>query len=621
MATALLLTRKLKQHTIMFKYLLTLCCLTAWLLPAGAQYTTGNAHSHNDYLQARPFALAFEKGYGSIEADVFERNGELYVAHTAAEIDTARTLRRLYLQPLQQMLEEKKGVFGESKQVLQILIDFKTAGVPTMQALLQQLQAFPAVTAHPRVQLVISGSRPDVSLWSSYPPYIYFDGLPAVQYTAEQLQRIPLFSDNFRNYTQWNGKGSLVKEDKAKIDAVLGKVHGLQKKFRFWATPDEVNAWKTMINLGVDYINTDKVDELANYLQRRVQAQYQATAPHPVYTPKYRNNDGNTRVKNVILLIGDGMGLAQIYSGYTANFGHLNLFQLLNIGFSKTSSSNSYITDSAAGATAMASGKKTNNRYIGVDATGVRLPAIPDLIAPMKMASGLISSGDITDATPAAFYGHVKDRSMSKEIAQDFLHSPVNLMIGAGGKHFTAIGGQLQAKGYRYATQLSALDTIRGNRYLVLADSAALTMQKGRGDFLQRSLKKALQTLSPQKEGFFLMLESAQIDWGGHANSVPYLTTEMLDFDRTIGAALEFADSNGETLVIVTADHETGGLSLLDGSISKGYVDGAFSTTDHSGILVPVFAYGPRSMSFRGVYENTAIFEKIMQAIRQSRSK
>lgn len=605
----------------MLRYLFTLYCFTITLLPAQAQYTTANAHSHNDYLQAKPFTLAFDRGFGSVEADVFERNGELYVAHTAAEIDSARTLRRLYLQPLQQMIEEKKGVFGESKQTLQLLIDFKTAGVPTMQALLQQLQAFPAITGNPRIQLVISGSRPDVSLWNNYPSYILFDGQPAVQYTAEQLRRIPLFSDSFRNYTQWNGKGTLVKEDKTKLEAVLSKTHGLQKKFRFWATPDEVNAWKTMMNLGVDYINTDKVDELANYLQRRIQAQYQASAPHPVYTPQYRNNDRPARVKNVILLIGDGMGLAQIYSGYTANFGNLNLFQLLNIGFSKTSSSSSYITDSAAGATAMASGKKTNNRYVGVDATGVRLPAIPDLIAPLKMSSGLISSGDITDATPAAFYGHVKDRSLSKDIAQDFLNSPVSLMIGSGGKHFSPISEQLAQKGFRYATQLSALDTISGGKYLVLADSAALTIQKGRGDFLQHSLKKALQTLSTNKEGFFLMLESAQIDWGGHANSVPYLTTEMLDFDRTIGAALQFADTNGETLVIVTADHETGGLSLLDGNISKGYVDGQFSTTDHSGILVPVFAYGPRSMNFRGVYENTEIFEKIMQAIRQSRSK
>ncbi|AWO00970.1 hypothetical protein DLD77_04265 [Chitinophaga alhagiae] len=279
----------------MLRHLFTaLCCLLA-LLPAAAQYTTANAHSHNDYLQARPFQLAFDRGFGAVEADVFERNGELYVAHTAAEIDTARTLRRLYLQPLQQMIMEKRGVFAEEgkdamlkrvaagwatqgnaaaqntlaagNRTLLLLIDFKTAGVPTMQALLQQLQNFPLITSHPQVQLVISGSRPDAALWQNYPPYILFDGLPNASYTAEQLQRIPLFSDNFRSYASWNGRDDLPAQDEANITAVVSKVHALQKKFRFWATPDTNAAWAAMMRLGVDYINTDQVNGLADYLQ------------------------------------------------------------------------------------------------------------------------------------------------------------------------------------------------------------------------------------------------------------------------------------------------------------------------------------------------------------------
>lgn len=280
----------------MLRHLITALCCLITLLPARAQYTTANAHSHNDYLQARPFRLAFDRGFGSVEADVFERNGELYVAHTAAEIDTARTLRKLYLQPLQQMIEEKRGVFAEEREqwdamrkrvavgwatrenakhlplastspTLLLLIDFKTSGVPTMQALLQQLQDFPLITSHPRVQLVISGNRPDAALWQEYPPYILFDGLPNASYTAEQLQRIPLFSDNFRSYTQWKGQNGLPAQDEAKIAAVVNKAHGLQKKFRFWATPDTATAWAAMMRLGVDYINTDQVNGLADYLQ------------------------------------------------------------------------------------------------------------------------------------------------------------------------------------------------------------------------------------------------------------------------------------------------------------------------------------------------------------------
>jgi alkaline phosphatase len=594
--------------------LLLICCFAA---SAQAQYTAANAHSHNDYLQPAPFEAAFARNFGSIEADVFEKDGELFVAHTAAEISSGRTLRALYLEPMLARIKEQKGIFGESKQSLQLLIDFKTAGVPTMQALIQQLEKYPEITSSPKVQIVISGSRPGPELWNNYPAYILFDGVPSQTYTTGQLQRIPLFSDNFRSYTQWNGKGYLVPEDLEKVQSVLKKVHGMQKKFRFWATPDEVNAWKTMINLGVDYINTDKVEGLADYLRKRVQAQYQATAPHKVYTPSYRNNDKTSKVKNVILLIGDGMGLAQIYAGYTANFGELNLFKLLNIGFSKTASFNNYITDSAAGGTAMASGKKTHNRAVGVDAVSAPLPNIPDLIAPLGMQSALISCGDITDATPGAFYGHNKERSMNAAIAKDFLQSPVSILIGSGGKHFLPIREQLEQKGYSFSTSLSALDTIRSKKFVVLADSAGLSIQKGRGDFLVRAFRKATQTLSGGKKGFFLMEEGAQIDHGGHLNSVPYLTTEMLDFDQAVGEALRFADSNGETLVIITADHETGGLSLLDGDIKKGYVDGQFSTSDHTAIMVPVFAYGPHSMDFRGVYENTELFEKIMRIIRR----
>ncbi|MRG48831.1 alkaline phosphatase [Chitinophaga sp. SYP-B3965] len=597
----------------MLRNIYTLVCLLGLLTPALAQqYTTSNAHSHNDYEQPKPFAMAFARNFGSMEADVWERNGELYVAHNQKDIDSSRTLKALYLQPLQKMIEMRKGIFA-TKAELQLLIDFKTTGVPTMKALVEILSAFPAITSHPQVKIVISGSRPDAALWEQYPSYILFDGIPTVNYTPAQLRRIHMISDNFRSYTQWNGKGSIVKEEKQPIEAVIKKVHALGKKFRFWATPDNINTWKTMMNLGVDYLNTDKVDSLADYLEKRSSAEYKGTEAYQLYKPTYRNNDKRSPVKNVILLIGDGMGLAQIYAGYTGNFGQLNLLQLLNIGFSKTTSEDSYITDSAAGATAMASGKKTNNRHVGVDATGVALTTIPDLIAPLGMKSAIISSGDITDATPGAFFGHNKERYQMDSIALGMLKSPVSILIGAGAQHFSPITEQLKNRGYSFHTDL---ESATGQQFIALNDSSKRTIYQGRGNFLNRALQKSLQTLSYNKNGFFIMEEGAQIDLGGHSNSVPYLTSEMLDFDKAIGAALQFADTNGETLVIITADHETGGLSLLDGNIERGYVDGAFSTGDHSGIMVPVFAYGPHSMDFRGVYENTAIFDKIMRVIK-----
>ena len=139
-------------------------------------------------------------------------------------------------------------------------------------------------------------------------------------------------------------------------------------------------------------------------------------------------------------------------------------------------------------------------------------------------------------------------------------------------------------------------------------------MLDGRGDWLQQALAKTIKVLSKRKEGFFLMAEGAQVDYGGHDNNIAYVSTEVMDFDKTIGDALRFADKDGETLVIVTADHETGGLTLLDGDYTKGYVSGQFSTNDHTALPVQVFAYGPQSFRFRGVYENTALFKKILDS-------
>ena len=137
-------------------------------------------------------------------------------------------------------------------------------------------------------------------------------------------------------------------------------------------------------------------------------------------------------------------------------------------------------------------------------------------------------------------------------------------------------------------------------------------MLEGRGDFLPNVTKMALDKLSKNKNGFFLMVEGAQIDWGGHDNDTDYLITELLDFDKTIGVALDFAAKNAETLVIVTADHETGGFTLStdDGDYNK--IKPTFSTGGHSATMVPIFAKGPGEENFGGIYKNTALFKKMM---------
>lgn len=593
-------------------------------LTAGAQtsaYTTLSAHAHNDYEHPIPFLTAYYRHYGSIEADVYERNGQLLVAHNEEDIRPERTLEKLYLQPLQEQIRKNGGTaFKNSKDTLQLMIDFKTVGVPTLKALVNILERYPEITNTPTITITISGDQPVPALWDQYPSYIHFDGKRELRYTAAQAKRIPMYSVDVKVFTNWNGKGLIVKAEREKMQHWIDSVHQADKKVRFWGTADNVNTWKTLMNMGVNYIGTDFVEDLASFLTNRKSLEYDGTAaPHTLYPARYVNNDSLTQVNNVILLIGDGMGLTQIYAGFTGNRGQLNLLQMRNIGFSKTYSSDSYITDSAAGGTAMATGQKTNNRYIGVDNTGVRLNPIPDIIAPKGYKSGLISAGDITDATPAAFYGHVPERSLEDTIAANFLSSPVSIMIGGGAKHFNQrkdglnMPALLQEKGYVFSTRLEDLDTLRASKYLVLDKRAELPMMGGRGNFLAHSLEKSIATL---RQKFFIMAEGAQIDYGGHVNNLPYVATEMMDFDEAIGAAMKFADEDGHTLVIVTADHETGGLSLLDGNISRGYVDGNFSSNDHSAVMVPVFAYGPHSLDFRGVYENTEIFKKIIALLK-----
>jgi alkaline phosphatase len=596
-----------------------LFCTFAFFNKISAQdavhYTTAQAHSHNDYEQNIPFLRAYYQQFGSIEADIFLKNDSIFVAHEASHIKPENTLQTLYLKPIAAKIQENKGsIYPDKKMGLQLLIDLKTPAKETMAALIRELQPYENLLA-PKgtVKVVLSGNIPDAGEFSTYPPYLFFDGRPEIPYTKQQLERVGLISQSFAKYTDWNGKGILTKNHKNALEEVIKNVHAQGKKIRFWATPDHVNAWKMLMNLGVDYLNTDKVEELGPYLRGRKDAEFRLEKTHALYKPTYLNNDKPGKVKNVILLIGDGMGLTQIYAGMTANHGVLNLSQFLNMGFSKTSSADSYITDSAAGGTAMATGKKARNRAIGVDTNNVVLTNLPDKIAQFGVKSGIISAGSITDATPASFFAHQPERSMEAEIAHDFLKSRAEILIGGGSEHFekNKVADTLRSRGVQVSYNWQDLEKMK-MPFVLLDNSKTVSMLKGRGNFLTESFKKAVESLEPNKNGFFMMAEGAQIDYGGHANLVPYVVTEMLDFDQLIGEAMRFADSNGETLVIVTADHETGGLTLLDGDLQKGYVDGNFSTNDHTSVMVPVFAYGPHSLDFRGVYENTEIFSRIL---------
>lgn len=232
-------------------------------------YTTANAHSHNDYEKPSPFWEAYKNKFGSIEADIFLDNGELVVAHDREQVKKRFTLDSLYLKPLQQSIQANKGfVYADPKRQLQLMIDLKTEGVPTLKALVDRLSTYPALTKCPTLQITISGNRPPEADFTSYPAWILFDGELQKNYTKEQLERIPMFSDNFTKYSSWKGEGEIPQNDRMNIQALIEKVHAMGKKIRFWNAPDNLKSWKTFIGLDVDYINTDHISELTAFVKK-----------------------------------------------------------------------------------------------------------------------------------------------------------------------------------------------------------------------------------------------------------------------------------------------------------------------------------------------------------------
>lgn len=335
------------------------------------------------------------------------------------------------------------------------------------------------------------------------------------------------------------------------------------------------------------------------------------------FTQKFKSK----KPKNVIMMIGDGMGVAHVYAGYTANGGHLFLDNFKYIGFSKTQSSNKYITDSAAGGTALSTGHKTYNGAIGVNNDTVAIETILEMAEKKGLATGLVSTSAITHATPASYIAHQGSRGSYEDIAADFLKTDIDVFIGGGYKHFAErkdkrdLTKELQANGYQVLRNMDDIAKVKSGKLAGLTADEHNEVYPTRKMNLPLSTQTALNILDQNKKGYFIMIEGSQIDWGAHQNNTIYIVNEMLDFDRTIGKALEFAAKDGETLIVVTADHETGGFALVGGDMKTGKVKGAFTTGEHTGVMVPVFAYGPGAENFTGVMKNTDIAKKIMKLL------
>ncbi|HBS85181.1 MAG: alkaline phosphatase [Bacteroidetes bacterium GWF2_38_335] len=374
-----------------------------------------------------------------------------------------------------------------------------------------------------------------------------------------------------------------------------------------------------LIPLILLYFSAFSQGDYKSFVNDKDNEYYQSQSFYPVKDFNIEAICKGTKAKNVILFIGDGMGTSQVYAALTANGGSLYMTSLKFSGFSKTNSGSDYVTDSGAGGTAIACGKKTYNYAIGVDMDTVPMVSILELAEKKGLSTGMVATAAITHATPASFMAHNRDRNNYEEIALDFLKTDIDIFIGGGRDHFASrkdkrnLLDELAKKGYQVCDSLNT--SISKDKVAVFTASGHNPEAKYRKNMLPIATQKAIDLLSKNKNGFFLMVEGSQIDWGGHDNDLPQVIEETLDMDKALAVALEFAEKNGETLIIVTADHECGGLSLKNGSLEKGIVVAEFSTLDHTSVMVPVFAIGPGAEKFTGVYENTSIFDKMKVAL------
>lgn len=341
------------------------------------------------------------------------------------------------------------------------------------------------------------------------------------------------------------------------------------------------------------------------------------TYEHPYAVEKLQAPKGK-KVKNVILMIGDGMSLMHVYTAWAANRGKLWLENAQATGLSKTWAVKKLVTDSGSGGTSLATGVKTVYHAVGVDPEGKPLTSLVDVAKKLGKDAGMAVTCRLWDATPCDFCCHNIDRDKEEELVGDYPTSGVDFVFGGGAQKFTNrkdgrdIFKELQKKGYHVSRTLDdffAYD--KNSRIFAVPYDKDTPLPDERGNLLARASMKGISLMNQNKNGFFMMIEGSQLDDYGHFNQLDLLMKETLDFDQTVGEVMKWAAKDGETLVVVTADHETGGLTLVNGNKDEGRVECCFSTKDHSGAMVPVYAFGPGAENFTGIFENTDVFKKI----------
>lgn len=645
----------------MKKIFLTLISVLMFLsaVSVTAQEYPIRIHSHNDYWRTVPFWTAYSHHLYSYEADVYLVDGVVCVAHDREDVSPDRNIHNLYIDPIVSVYKANGGKPWENaKHGIQILVDIKDETEPTMNALVEAFGKYPEVfdrSVNPYgVQIAITGNFPEPEDFDKYPKFMGIDGRLDINYTPEQLERVAIISEDFSDFARWNGKGIMLPDQEARVREVIEKVHAMGKPLRFWGTPECETTYYTFLNLGIDFVNTDdpskaaaffgkfhdktfqigkasegegvtrfaNLDKTTRDFEGFKNEKLQLSKGIEVYQPTYAKDGQKGKIKNVIYLIGDGMGLNQVSAGYYANKGQLTIMNLNHIGFQVNHASDAFTTDSAAGGSALATGEVHANRHISATVDGQNIPSLTDFFDQKGYATGVVTLGNIADATPSAFYGHSTERDNADEITRYLLDGHLDLLCGSGMREFTRrkdgvdLISDLKKAGYAFVTDAEEIEDQSGKVICIdermdeAAEEATLTM-------LADATEDAIGLLQKQsKKGFFLMVEGAKIDYAGHSNSLPGSVIEMLSFDLAVAEALKFADENGETLVIVTGDHETGGLTLLDGDEKTGRITATFVTNDHTPAMLPVFSYGPGADKFIGTYRNIEIARRIKSIIK-----
>lgn len=330
-------------------------------------------------------------------------------------------------------------------------------------------------------------------------------------------------------------------------------------------------------------------------------------------------NKAPEKAKNVIVMIGDGMGPAQVYSLILTSPEKTAFQRFPYSGFSITKSASNEITDSAAGGSAIANGYKSNNGNVGMKADSIPVPSMLEIFADQGKKTGVVVTCSVTHATPADFIAHNITRKDNEGIALEISQKEkLDVLFGGGKKYFTErkdsldLLGKMWDNGWNIYDSLSQIED-NNARTMVLTCRKHPVKAPERGDFLPNATAKALEMLDNSENGFFLMIEGSQIDFACHDNDSATLVEEMRDFNKTLNVVLDFAEKDGNTLVVVTADHETGGLTIVDPEGRYTRTDFKWSTGSHSAVFVPVFSYGPGAERFSGIMDNTEIIGKIME--------